>query len=423
MNKKFFILSSLFLTALIAQVAAQTPSFQYGGPGFLPGIPLNGASPSFTALTVTGNTIHNGAVELTGGTASPIVSVGAPLILAPASGQSAQLKAVNNGTVVLSWSNGISYPTSGSGPGLGFAYAAPLTFGGGDTSTSTTANLTQNATFTGTRASGVNLAAFLQQTANINMGAVGNYVTGFGETLNVGGANMLGAGVAGAFGLVVNAASINTGTGAQNIGLTAKCQFGVNDGGTSGSPRGYCYGANIVASALAPATFMAQLVGLEVDTNVTLGASYQDRINTQLVYQGAANAAQGSRDDVALSVNGSITPGAGQGYKVGLSFGRAGAISTGIATDGTLISGQGNLGSGFTVGKGIDWSLGTSTGNWLTFGSVASLSGAGVLNVASYSAGGTAGLASKVCTINTTNAATGITVTITGGIVTGTTTC
>lgn len=40
-----------------------------------------------------------------------------------------------------------------------------------------------------------------------------------------------------------------------------------------------------------------------------------------------------------------------------------------------------------------------------------------------FNTNGVAGLASKVCTINTANAATGVTITISGGIITGTTTC
>lgn len=49
--------------------------------------------------------------------------------------------------------------------------------------------------------------------------------------------------------------------------------------------------------------------------------------------------------------------------------------------------------------------------------------GNGNIAATRYFSGTTGGLASKVCTINTANAATGITMTITGGIVTGTTTC
>jgi hypothetical protein len=56
--------------------------------------------------------------------------------------------------------------------------------------------------------------------------------------------------------------------------------------------------------------------------------------------------------------------------------------------------------------------IGTATGNAL-----------GTVSAAIYKAGGIAGLASKTCTINTANAATGITITITGGVITGTTTC
>lgn len=50
--------------------------------------------------------------------------------------------------------------------------------------------------------------------------------------------------------------------------------------------------------------------------------------------------------------------------------------------------------------------------------------GAGSINFAgTLWTNGTQGLASKTCTINTANAATGITLTITNGIITATTTC
>lgn len=66
-----------------------------------------------------------------------------------------------------------------------------------------------------------------------------------------------------------------------------------------------------------------------------------------------------------------------------------------------------------TAGAGLQ--VGTPTGGD---------KGAGTLNVAGgIYTNGTQGLASKTCTINTTNVATGITLTITNGIVTATTTC
>jgi hypothetical protein len=57
--------------------------------------------------------------------------------------------------------------------------------------------------------------------------------------------------------------------------------------------------------------------------------------------------------------------------------------------------------------------------------SVGTAADPGINNIAAarYFSGSTGGLASKVCTINTSNVTTGITITITGGIVTGTTTC
>jgi len=62
------------------------------------------------------------------------------------------------------------------------------------------------------------------------------------------------------------------------------------------------------------------------------------------------------------------------------------------------------MGAGFMVGTMTDEGLGT-------------------VNATQYFAGSTAGLASKTCTINNTSVGTGITITIKGGIITGTTTC
>jgi 5-keto 4-deoxyuronate isomerase len=94
----------------------------------------------------------------------------------------------------------------------------------------------------------------------------------------------------------------------------------------------------------------------------------------------------------------------------------------------------------FMTGTNVDvantTSLGFESGGTGTSDTFISRSGAGVINIgttgtnaggtvnaASYEVGGVAGLASKTCTINTANVTTGITLTITGGIITATTTC
>lgn len=79
------------------------------------------------------------------------------------------------------------------------------------------------------------------------------------------------------------------------------------------------------------------------------------------------------------------------GYKTVLSIGRAGGFPS-VAPNGTIFGGQGNAGTRFSLANGIDWSLGDASGYWLQFGTVASLSGAGVMKAASYQAGATTGV-------------------------------
>jgi hypothetical protein len=74
------------------------------------------------------------------------------------------------------------------------------------------------------------------------------------------------------------------------------------------------------------------------------------------------------------------------------------------------------MANGVTVG-----SIGPTGG--IIAGSSGADEGAGYFNGTGYYAGGTAGVAAKSCAITTANVATGITLTIKGGIITGTTTC
>lgn len=83
-------------------------------------------------------------------------------------------------------------------------------------------------------------------------------------------------------------------------------------------------------------------------------------------------------------------------------------------------------------GGSVAWDNGTGTADTglsrnaagvIYAGNGAPGNASGTFNAASYQAGGTAGLATKTCTVNTTNVTTGITITIKGGLITGTTTC
>jgi hypothetical protein len=104
-------------------------------------------------------------------------------------------------------------------------------------------------------------------------------------------------------------------------------------------------------------------------TGLTYTASeIRDRVGFQVVdVTGSTYGQQGARDDDAIAITNQYAPSTGLGYKTGLTFGRYGGNAP-VATDGTLIGGQGNQGAGFTVANGIDWSKGTFTGYELNFG-------------------------------------------------------
>jgi hypothetical protein len=96
----------------------------------------------------------------------------------------------------------------------------------------------------------------------------------------------------------------------------------------------------------------------------------------------------------------------------------------------TMQSGLLTLGTASTYGGSLTVEGSTSGAAVLTggttgvFTSASNFALSGTVNITgTLQSGGTAGLASKVCTINTANAATGITITFTGGLATATTTC
>ncbi len=213
----------------------------------------------------------------------------------------------------------------------------------------------QNATFSGnTTGAGASFGAFLQQTDNSSNTANG---VGFQENLILNGSNVIGYRQAGQIVLDVNATTGNT-SGQDYVGLTSKCGMYATD--ASGASA--CFGSNPVSTIGANVT-ASQNVGQEVDTWEQSGAVITDRIGKQIVDVGGATyGTQASRDDVALSLNNQYAPSSTLGFKVGFSFGRAGGGFP-VYTGGTLIGAQGSAGSAFTVAKGIDWHLGTFTGN------------------------------------------------------------
>jgi len=221
--------------------------------------------------------------------------------------------------------------------------------------TNNLAPLFQNTTFSGsTTAAAASFGAFLQQTDNSTNTTNG---TGFEEHLILAGPNVVGQRLAGVSILDINATTGNT-SGQDYVGMTSKCNLNATDASGISS----CFGSNPVSSVGANVT-AGQNVGEEVDTWEQSGAVIVDRIGEQIVdVMGSTYGTQASRDDMALSFNNQYPPSPTMGFKVGLSIGRAGGQFP-VSTVGTLINAQGNLGSAFTVAKGIDWHLGIFTGN------------------------------------------------------------
>lgn len=100
-----------------------------------------------------------------------------------------------------------------------------------------------------------------------------------------------------------------------------------------------------------------------------------------------------------------------------------GAVWLGRSLDNWLPTATGTILDAYTTPAGTATITHTvSIGSGLMVG-VFTDEGVGTVNATQYFAGSTAGLATKTCTINNTTVGTGVTLTIKGGIITGTTTC
>jgi hypothetical protein len=243
------------------------------------------------------------------------------------------------------------------------------------------APINQNATFSGSTTYGqAAFGAFLQQTDNSSNTGNG---TGLTENLILNGSGVVGWRGAGAFDLIISSPTGNT-SSMGYTGLTGRCVMAATDTTTGAS----CFGGNLVATVY-PGIKAAGNVGLEIDTQEEAGAVIGARIGEQIVdVLGSTYGTQASQDDVALSLNNQYAPSPTLGFKIGFEFGRFGGNFP-VATNGTLIGAQGPAGTGFTVSNGIDWHLGTFSGNSWNDGHTI-LTGAGEIIVSKITDPGTA---------------------------------
>jgi hypothetical protein len=239
----------------------------------------------------------------------------------------------------------------------------------------------QNTTYFGTTTEAqAAFGAFLQQTDDSSNTQNG---TGLTENLILNGSGVVGWRGAGVFNLLINSVTGNT-SSMGYTGLTGKCYMNATDATTGAS----CFGANFVATIGSGVT-AAGNVGAEIDTWEQSGAVITDRIGEQIVdVQGSTYGTQAVRDDVGLSLNNQYGPSSTLGFKIGLEFGRIGGNFP-VSTNGTLVAAQGSSGSRFTVQNGIDWHLGTFTGNTWNDGHTI-LTGGGEIIVAKITDPGTA---------------------------------
>lgn len=238
----------------------------------------------------------------------------------------------------------------------------------------------QNATFAGTNAgAAVAFGAFLQQVDQ----SIATNAFGYGvlEHLSVNGSNSLGGRTAGQFNLDIllsgNADRVEW------VGLGSKCNL-MHSGGGQDS----CFGENPVGH-VGPGVTAWTVVGGEANTWIEAGATVLDKFGWAIV--DTLGSIQATEDNIGLTINNQYEPSSTVGHTVGIEFGKTGGHFP-VSTTGTMIYGQ-ELGQhAWTVANGIDWHLGTATGNWLKFDNVFTVTGAGAVSASAYSVGATAGV-------------------------------
>lgn len=377
-------------------VSKQTPAINVssGSGFFLPltggGLTgaLTGTSATFSGVGTLGSlsvtnasTLH--ALTATTGAFSGALTLGA----GGTGGQSIQASGTGNFLFTLGGSSSLFNFRSSAGTsilqvggaGNSVSVQKQLVLPGGTwvgASTANNAALFSNSTWSGSP--GGNISASLNQllmSEGLQVG-VGGEVNGLSVTQNTNTAGFTGQ--RHALTVIQGITAAPTGSGGTYTALNTKINASVNVGGTGLTAltgAGAVFGINPVAHLAPGATFWDQIVGGEFDVWAEAGSSVVDKIGLQIV-DVTGSVVQGARDDVGFSLNNQYSPTSSTGWRIGIEFGRAGGAFP-VSTIGTLIGGQGPLGAGFTIASGIDWSLGTATGNWLNLGGVFTVDGSG----------------------------------------------
>lgn len=245
--------------------------------------------------------------------------------------------------------------------------------------TTVTPSLSYSTSLTGTVTSA---AAYLNQIAvandSIDAHTATNGLSALAITDNMGGATYQGSRTGLTVQLQQNGAFTASTTQPQNAAIAAWAFAGAYD-----NKNAIWYGLYPQVVIPSGASNVGQAVGMEIDVSnqsTTTGTVTGFQIVPAASWN--QNGTGGVDSAMVFGSQGSTAV-----WKYGIRFGGA-TVAQAFGASSTLIYSAHSM----SISSGIDWSNVTVSGNWFNFGTVASLSGAGALNVASYSVGGTAGV-------------------------------
>lgn len=212
-----------------------------------------------------------------------------------------------------------------------------------------------NYTGTSTSTSGYTAFNFIQlNDAVTNTGGSGTAALWLVYNINSTAKTGFGVAEAVSFGFSAPSGNLN---GGQYVGIGSTVAVSSGDNGTLGNPKSSWTALNPVLTLSSAALYTGGGSAQEADIGFAVAATTKIGLLIDLLPQ---DTTQATIDDIALAIDkGSTSP---PGFLNGLSFGRFQGNFP-IATTGTLINGLGLAGAGFTVANGVDWHLGTFTGN------------------------------------------------------------
>lgn len=266
-------------------------------------------------------------------------------------------------------------------------------------STTVTPSLSYSTSLTGSVTSA---AAYLNQIAvandSIDAHSASNGLSALAITDNMGGATYQGSRTGLTVQMQQNGAFTASTIQPQNAAIAAWAFAGAYDNNNA-----IWYGLYPQVVVPSGASNVGQAVGMEID--VSNQSTTTGTITGFQIVPAASWNQNGTGGVDSAMVFGS--QGSTAVWKYGIRFGGA-TVAQAFGSGSTLLYSAHSM----TISNGIDWSNVAATGNWFTFGTTASLTGAGALNVASYSVGGTTGVSCAAGTVSTA------TMVVTNGIVT-----